>query len=242
MNVTVSFTLKGAPSVTFTFPNLNAPASTQTAGYLTVTATPNAATNSVNVTYGPRFYNGATDVTNFNAVGLAASQSSMTLSFATPATTSTGSSSGPAATTTSPQIPAAAATTALGEPDAVGEVREASQQAQAAINACNVQAGTCVADALDAYADKLEALAPRLPPQLHPLPGIVREAAHKVRAARTKAEAVSAVKTAIAQVNKTIALLRAEDPNAASIGSAVGRAVDQTLEVAETKLLRASEL
>ena len=48
----------GAPSVTFTFANLNAPASTQTVGSLSVTATPNPATNSVTVTYGPRFYNG----------------------------------------------------------------------------------------------------------------------------------------------------------------------------------------
>jgi hypothetical protein len=220
---------------------LNAAAYSQPSGYLTVTATPNAATNSVTVTYSASYYNSSTDVANFNAVALAASPSSMTLSFASPATTSTGSSSGPAATTTSPQIPTTTVAGATG-PDPVEEVREASGEAQKAIQGCNTNTGTCVADALDAYASKLEALAPRLPPQLHTLPGIVRGAAQKVRTARTKAEAVSAVKTAITEVNKTIALLRAEDPNAASIGSAVGRAVDQTLEIAETKLLRASEL
>ena len=237
VNVTVSFNLKGdftTSPVTFTFANLSAPAQTQSAGFIKVTATPNAATNSVTVTYGPGYYNGEFFGT--------APQSSMTLTFASPASTSTGSSSGAAATTTSPQIPTAMPTTALGEPDPVGEVREASQAAQAAIQACNINAGTCVADALDAYATKLEALVPRLPPQLHTLPGIVRGAAQKVRVARTKAEAVSAVKMAIVQVDKTIALLRAEDPNAAKIGSAVGRAVDQTLDVAENKLLRASEL
>jgi hypothetical protein len=43
-------------------------------------------------------------------------------------------------------------------------------------------------------------------------------------------------------VNKTIALLKAADPNAAPVGNQVGRDIDRTLAVAETKLLRAASL
>jgi hypothetical protein len=120
----------------------------------------------------------------------------------------------------------------------------ASRQAQAAIAACRVDVylAPCVSDALDTYAKALDEIAPDLPPQLHALPSIVRQAAHRVRAARTNSEVTKVVAQAVSEVNKTIALLRAEDPNAAPVGNQVGRDIDRTLAVAETKLLRAASL
>ena len=120
----------------------------------------------------------------------------------------------------------------------------ASRQAQAAIAACRVDVylAPCVSDALDNYAKALDEIAPDLPPQLHVLPSIVRQAAHRVRAARTNTEVTKVVAQAVSEVNKTIALLRADDPNAAPVGNQVGRDIDRTLAVAEVKLLRASSL
>jgi hypothetical protein len=120
----------------------------------------------------------------------------------------------------------------------------ASRQAQAEIAACRVDVylAPCVSDALDKYAKALDEIAPDLPPQLHVLPSIVRQAAHRVRAARTNSEVTKVVAQAVSEVNKTIALLRADDPNAAPVGNQVGRDIDRTLAVAEVKLLRTSSL
>jgi hypothetical protein len=240
--VTVSLTaLLGSPARatgptqtrTFDFSNLSAGPQTATVfeGGYTITATPNLAGNDVGITYG---------FTRTNP-----SQYTMTLNLPPPPPTTVSTSTAPSAPSVSnqsppPYVPTPTAT--LEPDDVVAQVLALSQESQTTIEACNTNTPPCIADALDAYADKLEALTPRLPARLSALPTIVREAARKVRAARTKAEAVSAVKSAITQVNKTIALLRAEDPNAIKTGAAVGRAVDQTLEVAEVKLLRSSGL
>ena len=130
-----------------------------------------------------------------------------------------------------------------GQPgDPLDQVGVLSQQAQSAIRACRVDTPACMADALDIYADRLEALTPRLGPRYRELPIILRRAARKVRAAKSDAAAANAVKSAITEVNKTIALLAAEDPNATRTGAAVARAVDQTLEVAEVKLTRSTDM
>jgi hypothetical protein len=126
--------------------------------------------------------------------------------------------------------------------DPVGRVLTLSHEVQSEIDACRFDSPACIADALDEYADRLEALTTRLGPGYRALPTIVRQAARKIRVARSKTEVAIALKSAITQVGKTIALLRAEDPNAGNIGAVVGRAVDQTLEVAQVKLLRSSDL
>ncbi|MGO8832317.1 MAG: hypothetical protein ACLQE9_05815, partial [Roseiarcus sp.] len=203
------------------------PAQSQTGigGRFTITATPSAANDTILVTYGEGRFPA------LNAISLALPPP--------PPTTLSAANTGPSGTVIAPK-PHATPTTIVG--GAIAELNQASSQAQAAIGACDTNVGTCVADALDAYADELDAIAPRLPPQMRALPRIVHQAAAKVRVARTKAEAVMAVKTAIVLVNKAISLLRAEDPNAAPVGARVGRAVDGVLAVAETKLLRATEL
>ncbi len=217
-------------SATFTFANLSSAAQSQTVidGVITITATPNAANNTIVVTYSQAISRSGDPPTN-----------AITLTLTPPPTTMSASSMGPSGTVIAPR-PFATPTPIFGDP--VAEVLRASSEAQAAIDLCNTNVGTCVADALDAYADKLEVIAPRLPPQLRVLPRVVHEAAAKVRVARTKVEAVKAVKVAIVQVAKAISLLRAEDPNAAPVGVQVGRAVDGVLEAGEIKLLRATEL
>jgi hypothetical protein len=71
------------------------------------------------------------------------------------------------------------------------------------------------------------------------LPSIISKAARQVRAAKSKAEAVRAIKTAIAAVNKTISLLKAEDPDTRQAGTRDGALVVQTLQVASDKLEKA---
>ena len=219
-------------SHTFTFSSLNAgPQSTTVGnGFYTITATPNPAGNAVAITYG---------LTNDGPAA-----NSMTLNLAPPAPTqaSTTTSSAPPVAAPIPPHSNFISAASSGSEELLAEVRALSHVSQTAIEACNKNTPPCIADALEAYADKLEALAPRLPERLRALPTIVREAARGVRAARSRTEAVNAVKSAIAQVNKTIALLKAEDPDAAKTGVPVGRAVDQTLEVAEVKLLRSTGL
>ena len=137
------------------------------------------------------------------------------------------------------------APTQAGGGDVEARVQDAANRADQAIDQCQVnQANTppCVADALDALADALEQLSPQLPPQLRTLPGIVRTAARKVRAAKTRGEAIAALKTAIAQVHKSIELLKASDPPTRQVGAREGGFVVQTLEVATTKLEKATGL
>jgi hypothetical protein len=97
----------------------------------------------------------------------------------------------------------------------------------------------CIADALDDYATALRALGPLLPREFNDLPVIVERAATKVRTARTKKEAIVAVQSAIAEVHKRIALLRADDPIALTVGTRDGAFVIQTLQVADDKLEKA---
>jgi hypothetical protein len=126
--------------------------------------------------------------------------------------------------------------------DPLAALQAMSQAMSSFCERCNNPTQDSIADALERFAAELAVLAPRLPPQLRNLPTIVGDAARKVRAAHSIAEAVGAVRTAIAQVNKDISLLRAENPDAAPASIQVSRTVSATLQAAEFRLLRASEL
>jgi hypothetical protein len=123
--------------------------------------------------------------------------------------------------------------------DVESAVKAASDEAQQAMQQCQVDAPPCIADALDAYAAALQKLAPELPPRLRVLPSIIAKAARQVRVAKSKAEAVRAIKTAIAAVHKTISLLKADDPLTRQAGTRDGALVAQTLQVASDKLEKA---
>jgi hypothetical protein len=114
-----------------------------------------------------------------------------------------------------------------------------SDSAEQAVSACDIRMARCIADALDDYATALRALGPLLPREFNDLPVIVERAATKVRTARTKKEAIVAVQSAIAEVHKRIALLRADDPIALTVGTRDGAFVIQTLQVADDKLEKA---
>jgi hypothetical protein len=129
---------------------------------------------------------------------------------------------------------------ALSDPAAT--VQGATSQSQQAITACAHDDRECLADALDAYAEALRKLAPNLPPPLRVLPDIVANAAHRVRVAKTRVEAVRAIATAIAQVHKTISLLTATDTFTPTLAKRDGEMIAQTLELAATKIERASGL
>jgi hypothetical protein len=98
---------------------------------------------------------------------------------------------------------------------------------------------SCVGDALDEYAAGLMQLKDRLAPQLSGLPDIVETAAQRVRAAKTRKQAIQAVRTAIDSVHKSIALLRADDPDILLAQTREGTLVAETLQVADSKLEKA---
>jgi hypothetical protein len=144
--------------------------------------------------------------------------------------------------------------------DPVERVAEISQQTQNDITfyGCNTQ--TQIADALDRYASALEqideppppepGLAPpprhRLPREMRDLPRIVREAAARVRAAPSPHAAIKVLQAAIDVVekktDKTIALMRASDPDANSFATRGGDLVADTLKSAQTALARSDSL
>jgi hypothetical protein len=117
-----------------------------------------------------------------------------------------------------------------------------SQQVQRELEACNIRARRCIADALDTYATGLLAEAPRLPPELRTLPIVVETAATKVRLARTKKEAMSALTSAIAQIHKSIGLLRIDDPVILKAATREEELVAETLQVADNQLEKAMGL
>jgi hypothetical protein len=129
----------------------------------------------------------------------------------------------------------------VGANGAEASISNLSRSAQQAIDACDrVKTTTrCVADVLDRFAIELAEIAPQLPPPLRVLPNIVATSARKVRAARTKTEAVNAIREAIVAVHKSIALVRADDPDAHQVATREGAFVAATLEVAGAKLEKA---
>jgi hypothetical protein len=129
--------------------------------------------------------------------------------------------------------------TLAGHPDPVALVQTASQATEQAVDLCDMQAARCIADALDDFATALRDLAPQLPPEFRNLPVIVETAATRVRTARTKKEAIRALTNAIAEVQKSIALLRADDPITLKAETREGTFVVETLQVADDKLEKA---
>jgi hypothetical protein len=137
--------------------------------------------------------------------------------------------------------------------DPIDGVAAISEQTQHYIQQCGCKAQGCVADALDAYAsalDKVTAAAPQagrsLPSAIRDLPRIVRKAAADVRAASTPRAAVKVLQAAIAVVHKTvaksIALMRAADPDAKSSATRGGDLVAATLKTAAVALEHSDSL
>ncbi len=142
----------------------------------------------------------------------------------------------------------------------IDRVAALSEQTQSYMAFCGCNTQACVADALDKYADALEqattappsapGLAPhevrKLPRAIRELPRIVHEAAARVRAAPTPHAAIKTLQTAIAfiqkKVEKTIALMRASDPDAQNLVTRGGDLVAGTLQSAATALARADTL
>jgi hypothetical protein len=136
--------------------------------------------------------------------------------------------------------------------DAVADI---SKKTQTYVEKCGCATPACVADALDQYADALAKAAAAkpttrderlLPRALRDLPKIVHAAAAKARAAKTKKAAVKAVQVAVVEVRKTvaktIALMRASDPDAKREATRGGALVADTLKVAADQLMRADSL
>ncbi len=119
----------------------------------------------------------------------------------------------------------------------------------------------CIADALGAYAAALESLTLDLPPALANVGAIIREAQRGVQQARERAaqrlatattdaerreieraavaEATGSVQTAIAEIRKSIELIRADDPQLASVFAEQGATVVAAVQKVEFELARA---
>ena len=126
--------------------------------------------------------------------------------------------------------------------DPLDGVAEISRQTQRYIERCGCATQACIADALDRYADALAKATPRLAPALRSLPRIVRQAAHRARVAPTVRAAARILNVAVALVHKTIALMRATDPDAAKVATRGGDLVADTLKTAASALERATAL
>jgi len=130
--------------------------------------------------------------------------------------------------------------------DPIDGLTKISRETEHYIDACGGNAQIRIADALDRYAQALTEIAPRLPPSLHSLPQIVAAAAHRTRTAPTKHAAAHALRAAVAAihaaVHKTISLIRASDPDSASVATRGGDLVAKTLSVAASALERADSL
>jgi len=138
----------------------------------------------------------------------------------------------------------------------VDNIEAVTQQTERYVEQCGCATKDCIADALDKYADALEKAVEPPPPEFRPfgqqarpvphvvreLPRIVREAAKKVRAAPTVKAAVKALSVAVTVVRKTIALLRATDPDSTAVATRGGDLVSETLKTAATSLERAETL
>lgn len=130
--------------------------------------------------------------------------------------------------------------------NALEGLEEISRQTQTYLEQCGCATQACVADALDTYAVALQKITPRLPPALRALPAIVHQAAQKARVAPTLRVAVKVLRATVAVVQKivrkTIELMRAHDPDTATLATRGGGLVASTLDTAATVLERADTL
>ena len=119
----------------------------------------------------------------------------------------------------------------------------------------------CIANALGQYSDALDAIAANVAPELAPLAGIIVDlrddidaarstAQIRLQSARTPAErraieqeaigqARAAIATAQTRIRNTIGLIRADDPELASIQVEAGNVIVEALQTADTELARA---
>ncbi|HXT08740.1 MAG TPA: hypothetical protein VN715_17615 [Roseiarcus sp.] len=138
----------------------------------------------------------------------------------------------------------------LSDPDAfrspLAGLEAISKQTQTYIEQCACQTQGCIADALDVYANAIAKVTPRLPRAarraLRDLPAAVHAAARRARTAPTVRAAVAVLHEAVATVHKTIALMRAADPDAKRLATRGGDLVARTLDTAATSLERADTL
>jgi hypothetical protein len=138
----------------------------------------------------------------------------------------------------------------LPDPDAyktpVEGLEAITEETQNYIKYCGCQSQACIADALDEYAKALDKVTLRLPPDAREvfkkLPGVVHAAATRARAAPTVRAAAGELRNAIAVVHKTIALMRASDPDAQQVATRGGDLVTGALNSAATALERADTL
>ncbi len=138
----------------------------------------------------------------------------------------------------------------LPDPDAyktpIEGLEAITEETQNYIKYCGCKSQACIADALDEYAKALDKVTPRLPPEARDafkkLPDVVHAAATRARAAPTVRAAVGELRSAIAVVHKTIALMRASDPDAKQVATRGGDLVARTLNSAATALERADTL
>lgn len=153
---------------------------------------------------------------------------------------------------------------------ALGKVEDVSETLEAGANACDQSSGdvtrylACLSDALDDFADELDAIAVDLPPGMQNVGRIVQDARVRVNAARTRAqarlatagsaaerqairaeafnEAQAALSDASTEIRKAISLVRADDPELATVQRATIVAVADAVDSVGIKLSRAVEL
>jgi len=146
-------------------------------------------------------------------------------------------------------------------------VVSASNDLQLAIAVCRQQSESvseylaCVATALGQYSDALEVIASDRAPELAPLAGIIVDLRDSIDAARATAqirlqtarttderraierEAVGQARAAIAtaqeRIRNTIGLIRADDPELASVHVETGNVIVEALQTVDTDLARA---
>lgn len=130
--------------------------------------------------------------------------------------------------------------------DPVEGLAAISQQTQNYIEMCQCKTQDCVADLLEDYAKAIEKVAPRLPRAarkvIEKLPKIVHAAAQEARKAPTVKAAVKVLSAAVEVVHKTIALMRAADPDSQIAAARGGDLVENTLKSAATALESADTL
>lgn len=153
---------------------------------------------------------------------------------------------------------------------ALGKAEEVSETLESEANACDQSSGdvtrylACLSDALDDFSNELDEIAVDLPPGMQNVGRIVQDARVRIDAARTRAqsrlaragsaaerqairadafnEAQAALSDASTEIRKAISLVRADDPELATVQRATIVAVADAVDSVGIKLSRAVEL
>jgi filamentous hemagglutinin family protein len=149
-------------------------------------------------------------------------------------------------------------------------VEDLAAKLEAGTNSCGQSSGdtsrylACLSDSLDEFASELDSIAVNLPPGMRNVASIVQDARVKIDQARTRAqsrlanagsdaerqvirrdavnEARAALNTASNETRKAISLVRADDPELASVQRATVIAVSNAIDSVGIKLSRAVDL